>query len=188
LQLQETLPEEGARCQSCGNLTLVPGHLVLNEGYHVLGFAPAATRSDVRLRVAFHACNSCGHVCARVAPDELRSSIETHGSELIKQQLTLSDHGRYHELPDILEARQAADGVAEIDALVLAGNGLEAVRRFRQITGKTWDEVHATISHWADLTRARKLALFGWRRKGKLDDETDDEQRDHPMHDRVLDG
>jgi hypothetical protein len=70
---------------------------------------------------------------------------------------------------------------------VLAGNGLEAVRRFRQLTGKTWDEAHATIPTWFDLKRARKLAFFGWNPKGKLDVD-DSALREHPMRGRLLDG
>jgi hypothetical protein len=178
---------EAGRCQSCGESTLVLGHPVGGEGSQVFGFSPAATHASVKLRVAFHACTSCGHVWAMVAPDELRIAIERHGRELIKQQLESSVDGPYHDLPDIPEARKAADGVAEIDALILTGHGLEAVRRFRQLTGKTWDEVHATIPNWFDLKRTRKLAFFGWNPKGKLD-EDDFGVREHPMRDRLLDG
>jgi hypothetical protein len=179
---------EASRCQACGNSTFVPGSLVVSEGGRVYGFAPAFTHSYVKLRAAFHACTSCGHVWATVAPDELRSSIHRHGNSLVKQFLHSSVYGPYRDVPDVPEARKAAHGVAEIDALILAGNGLEAVRRCRQLTGKTWDDVHASIAKWADLGRARKLALFGWHPKEKLDDEEDSEQREHPMHDRLLDG
>ncbi len=179
---------DGIRCRNCGKATLVPGHLAVAEGSPIYGFAPAATRAHVRLRVAFNACTSCGHLWASVAPEELQSAIEIHGTELIKQHLVSAQSGRYRDLPDIPEAIQAADGVAEIDSLVLAGNGLEAARRFRHLTGTIWDEVHAIVSGWANLTRTRKLALFGWRPKGTPDDADDREQRSHPMHDRLLDG
>jgi hypothetical protein len=178
---------EVCRCKVCGNPSLVPGHLLGAEGSQVVGFAPAATYSHVRLRAACRACFTCGHVELSVAPGELRNSIELHGKELVKQYFRSIDAGTYHDLPDIPEARRAADGVAEIDSLILSGNELEAKRRYRQLAGKTWDEVNAMIPTWVDLTRARKLALFGWRPKGKLDAEEDSEQREHPMHDRLLD-
>ena len=81
-------------------------------------------------------------------------------------QLETSISGPYHDLPDIPEARQAGDCVVEIDALVLAGNGLEAFRRFRQLTGKTWDEAHATIPTWFDLKRA-EVGLLRLESEGK---------------------
>jgi hypothetical protein len=122
-----------------------------------------------------------------VAPDQLRAAIKTNGRELAKQYFESLASGPYHDLPDIPEARQAADGVAEIDALIWSGKVLDATRRYHELTNRTWDEVHATIPRWADLTRARKLALFGWHPKGKLDDD-DAELPKHPMRDRELDG
>jgi hypothetical protein len=174
-------------CPSCGKPTLVPGNLVVSENYPIHGFAPTGTQSHVKLRIAFQGCTSCGHVGASVVPEELRSAIERHGNELVKQNLVLSEFGRYHDLPDIPEARQAADGVAEIDGCLLAGNALEALRRFRQLTGQSWDDVHLVMSKWADLKRPRKLALLGWRPKHEIDDDKV-AIRDHPMHDHVLDG
>ena len=81
---------EACHCQSYGKPTLVPGHLVVGEGSQIFRFAPAATHSHVKVRVAFHACTSCGHVWARVAPDELRNTIDRFGKELIKQQFDLN--------------------------------------------------------------------------------------------------
>lgn len=109
------------RCQNCGEATVVPGQLLVSDGGGIYGFARAFTRSHVKVRVAFHACSSCGALWASVAPDELRNTIETHGRELVKQHLASGISGPYHGLPDIAEARQAADGVAEIDGLMLAG-------------------------------------------------------------------
>jgi hypothetical protein len=188
LTARRCLPMEDWRCQSCGKSTLVPGTIIDALCGPRFSFVPADTSAGVKLRVGFRACMSCGHVSASVAPDELRCAIEHHGAELIKQLLISYEIGRYHDVPDLPEARQAADGVAEVDASVLAGRVLEAKRRYRQLAGKTWDEVNATIPHWADLKRRRKLALFGWRREGKLDDEDEFQQSGHPMHDRLLDG
>ena len=94
----------------------------------------------------------------RASPEELRSAIEIHGTELFKQHLVSAQSGRYRDLPDIPEAMQAADGVAEIDSLVLAGNGLEAARRFRHLTGTIWDEVHAIVADWANTAEPRNDA------------------------------
>jgi hypothetical protein len=121
-----------------------------------------------------------------LAAVKLRANIETYGNELIKQHIEPSISGPYQGLPDIPEARQAADGVAEIDALVLAGRGGE-VRRYRDLTNTTWDQALEVVRGWRDLKRAQKLALFGWHPKGKAQpDET--ALRDHPMRDRFLDG
>jgi hypothetical protein len=176
------------RCPNCGEATVVPGRLVASEGTGIVGFAPAFTRSQVTLPIAFQACSACGNVWSSVAPEELRNAIETRGREVVKQHLASGRSGPYHDLPDIPEAKQAADAVTEIDALFLAGDGLVATRRYRQLTGKTWDEVHAVMSKWADLARADKLAIFGWHPKGKPAVEKNAEPRGHPMHDRLLDG
>ena len=175
-------------CPSCGKPTVVPGHLVGPENSPIVGFAPAATRYRIKLRIVVRACISCGHVGTALSPYELRSVIERHGNELVKQHLELLEKGRYHDLPDIPEAHQAADRVAEIDGWILAGNALEALRRYHLLTAHSWDEVHRIIAKWSDLERPRKLALLGWRPKGTLDDEDEPEQREHPMHDDLLDG
>ena len=95
---------------------------------------PLDTISNCAL--SFLACISCGHVGTAVTPYELRSAIERHGNELIKQHLELWKRDRYHDLPDIPEAHQAADRVAEIDGWILAGSPLEALRRYRLLTGQ----------------------------------------------------
>jgi hypothetical protein len=179
---------EACRCQSCGKPTVVPGHLVGTEGSQVWGFVPALTRSQVMLRVAFHACVSCGHVWAKVEPAEVRNAIEKRGKELIKQHLETCVSGPYRDLPDVPEARSAAEGVAEIDYLILAGNQLDATRRFRQLSGCIWDEAIDLIRGWVGLERAHKLVLLGWRPQGKDLDNESGRLQDHPMRDRVLDG
>jgi hypothetical protein len=179
---------ESNSCPSCGKPTVVPGHLVGPENSPITYFAPASARYHVKLRIVVQACTSCGHVGTAVSPYELRSLIERHGNELVKQHLELLEKGRYHDLPDIPEAHQAADRVAELDGWILAGISLEAVRRYHQLTGQSWDDVHRSMAKWTDLKRPRKLALLGWRPKGLLDDEDVPGQREHPMHDDLLDG
>lgn len=107
-------------CPSCGKPTVVPGQLVGLENSPIAFFAPAATRYHVKLRIVVQACTSCGHVGTALSPYELRSVIERHGNELVKQHLEILEKGRYHDLPDVPEAHQAADRVAEIDGLILA--------------------------------------------------------------------
>ena len=62
---------EASGCKICGNPTVVPGSLVGAEGSQGYGFTPAFSHSHVRLRAAFTACTSCGHLCASVVPEEL---------------------------------------------------------------------------------------------------------------------
>ena len=141
----------------------------------------------IQLTCGFLCCWSCGHVWGSLAPEELRVFIEDHGREVAKQHRDASEFGSDHGLPDRPEARRAAQGVSEIDALVLSGRKREARRRYRQLTGSTWYQALMAFRGWHDLERARKLALFGWSPK-------DESQAGksatlgHPLKDRLLDG
>jgi hypothetical protein len=89
-------------------------------------------------------------------------------------------------LPVTPDAIEAAQKVAEIDALVLLRQS-EATRRYRDLAACTWDQAINDVRGWHNLKRAEKLARFGWvlkepRRKD------DPEGRDHPMRDPLLDG
>ena len=174
-------------CEKCGAATVVPGQLRTPGDLDGMTFVPAGTTRGFGVRAVFRACLSCGHVWTSVMPEALRDSIRKHGHALARQYLIRCEKGPYYDLPDIPEARRAADGVAEIDLLMLEGNNVEAVRRYRQLTGQIWDDVHEAMRQWAELSRERKLALFGWSTKQKPEDEPAN-LRDHPMRDRVLDG
>ena len=122
-----------------------------------------------------------------VAPEELRAYIERYGNELIQQYVERIQAGPYHDLPDSSEARKAADGVLQIDSLIMEGRQPEATRLFRELTGKTWDQAIDSIGVWRDLKRAEKLARCGW----CLNDTAKPDQSEvlsHPMRDRLLDG
>jgi hypothetical protein len=122
-----------------------------------------------------------------VAPEELRAYIKRYGNELIQQHVERIEAGPYHDLPDSSEARKAADGVFQIDSLIMEGKQPEATRLFRELTGKTWDQAIDSVRVWRDLKRAEKLAWFGWgpRITSKPDRS---EELSHPMHDPLLDG
>jgi hypothetical protein len=122
-----------------------------------------------------------------LAPERLRVFIKRYGTELAKQHLESLVAGPYHGVPDDLEARAAAEGVAEVDALVLAERQGEATRRYRELTGTTWDQAVDVIHGWHNLERAKKLALCGWCPKDSPQAK-DSEVRDHPMLDHRLDG
>jgi hypothetical protein len=180
---------EAARCPRCNATTVIPGYVPSGEGV-ANSFVPYGTRASVALRgvkQTFLACWSCGHVTTSVAPEELRAYIERYGNELSKQHVERIEAGPYHDLPDCSEARKAADGVIQIDSLIMVGRQPEATRLFRELTGKTWDQAIDSIRGWRDLKRAEKLALFGWcpKNSSKLDQS---EALGHPMHDRLLDG
>ena len=118
--------------------------------------------------------------------EELRAHIGRYGNELIQQHVKRIDAGPYHDLPDCSEARKAADGVIQIDILMMEEKQPEATRLFRELTGKTWDQAIDSIRGWRDLKRAEKLALFGWAPRTSKPDLS--EVLAHPMHDRLLDG
>ncbi len=135
----------------------------------------------------FHCCLCCGHVWGRLRPEELRAFLGLNASELGKQHFETILDGPYHDLPDQPAAHEAADKVAEIDALMVTGKDAGATRRYRELTGTTWDQAIAGISAWRYHDRAKKLALFGWPPKEKTPAEGT-EPEGHPMRDRWLDG
>ena len=52
-------------------------------------------------------------------------------------------------------------GVAEIDALVLAGHLPAATRRLRELTGRTWDEAVNSMRNWRASKRRAKARDIG---------------------------
>lgn len=181
------------RCPRCNGETVVTGCPASPDGstyspcfvpFHIKSRLWAA---GVPLISSLGSCASCGFVWASLDPEQLRACIAKHGTETLKQRLEEIESGRYRGLPDVPEARVAADKVAEIDALILAGKSHAAIRRFRELAGVIWDEAIAIVPGWEDLERGRKLALFGWspEEKPKKDDPG---LSDHPLRDRLLDG
>jgi hypothetical protein len=176
------------RCPSCKASTVYPGRIVAPGEFGTgAWFVPHATKTSVGVQVRFFACAACGHVWSSIAPGELRASIDTHGSALARQYLRATNGPPNHDLPDVPEARRAGDAVAVIDFLILFGRDVEARRKFHEMSGSTWDDTHAHIAGWSDMTRTRKLALFGWRSKDEVLNGLA-QDRDHPMRDRDLDG
>jgi hypothetical protein len=182
---------EAERCPNCGESKTLLGRATTSEGGGVL-IVPAATNAfrwplGVPLSSGCRICLSCGHVWARLEPDQIVAFIGANGTELGKQYLEMIRKGPYRELPDFPEARAAAEGVAEIDALMVSGKEGEATRRYRELTGTTWDQAILAVRHWRDHVRAKKLALLGWCPKEKTPAE-DLKAQGHPMRDRWLDG
>jgi hypothetical protein len=73
------------------------------------------------------------------------------GDELAKQDMELAGAEPGHSLPDMPQARGAAQGVAEIDALIRAEKRAEATRRYQDLTAATWNQAIDTIRGWRDL-------------------------------------
>ena len=178
---------EGVSCPNCSGSKTLPGQLYYGESQGVV-FCPAGIRGFLGVPVfsGFCCCLDCGHVWSRLAPDQLEGLIGAHGTELAKQYLKTVHLGPFHDLPDHPAAREAALKAAEIDELVVKGRDGAATRRYRELTGKTWDQSIAQIGRWRHLVRTAKLALFGWSPKRKADKE--DRTQAHPMGDRWLDG
>jgi hypothetical protein len=178
-------------CPNCGGPAFLPGRVVAVEGQSVF-FSPAGTRAvgwnvGIPVSAGFQCCLRCGHLWSRLAPEQVKTFIGLRGTELGKQYLETLLEGPYHDLPDDPAAREAADKAAEIDALVVSCQEGAATRRFRELTGKTWDQSIADLRHWRDHDRTKKLALFGWRPKEKAEAKGHETQG-HPMRDRWLDG
>jgi hypothetical protein len=122
-----------------------------------------------------------------LSPDVLCNLIKTRGSVLARQQLDELQYGPDHGLPDSPLARLAAEKAREIDTLVLNEKHVDAIRRFHELTEFTWDQCLETMRGWRDLTRAKKLALFGWATKDKPQ-AAGVQSTEDPMRDRWLDG
>jgi hypothetical protein len=151
------------------------------------GMQALRAQLGVELSSGFLSCLSCGYVWSRLAPDQLRHFIRTHGDELVQQCLDFLERGPDRDLPDVPEARLAGLGVAEIDWLVLAGKVTAATRKLRELTGRTWDQVVNAMRFWRGLKRPQKLELLGWAPKRPFKDE-ESKTAEHPMRDPWLDG
>lgn len=177
------------RCPACGLTTGVLGEMLIEAkpGYG-LAFLPLGLRGSPRRKSGFRVCKVfrccavCGHLWGSLESNELLDFIRTEDEEPVRQYLSALEAGAARDLPDQSLAREAAARTAEIDLLVLEEKHPEATRRYRELTGVTWDEAIDTVRAWRDLGRAEKLALFGWRPKEPPGDPG------HPLHDRELDG
>jgi hypothetical protein len=177
---------ESRPCPVCKGTTVIPDHVRTDE---ILAprFIPChSTGPGVSLTFSFLSCCSCGHIWSSVDPKDLRSYIEEHGNELVRQQLEPYARDPFHGLPDCPDAHEAAKGVAEIDDLVFTGKTIEAIRRYRELTHTKWGQAGEDVRAWHNLKRVRKLAMFGWHSKeAEIEGKSAPE---HPMRDRWLDG
>lgn len=167
-------------CPRCGRPTVLAGHLI--EGSHSTGtprFLPEQVQMKlfagqwwgVEVAGKFRGCLSCGLVWSGLDANRLVAFVREHGGELDRQQLDEWDHGPMRGLPDTAAARLVVARVAEIDRWVRSDQAGNATRRYRELTGASWDQAVAAIEAWRDLTREAKLARLGWGdKKGRLDD------------------
>jgi hypothetical protein len=182
---------EAECCPNCRGSKILPGRVNSHAEVAPTWLVPAVANSirwniGIALSPAFHCCLSCGHVWTRLNPDQLRAFVGLNGTKLSKQYLEILDKGPYHDLPDLPAAREAADKVAELDALLIAVKDQEATRRFRELTGTTWDRAIAIVRKWRNYERETKLTLVGWHTKKKA--ESDEPAiAVHPMLDPWLD-
>jgi hypothetical protein len=135
----------------------------------------------------YRCCTTCGHVWATLNAEELREFLLAYGDELAKQDAGLVGGEQTETAPDVPQAWEAAQRVAEIDGLVRAEKRNEAARRYRELTAGTWDQAIDAVRGWRDLNRGQKPSLFGWSPK---EAPTGDQRasHDHPMRDTLLDG
>lgn len=190
--LDEGNAMDTGHCPGCGAATVFDGRMTPRGDSTGIGFEPHGTISSIwkpglDVPAQFRWCSSCGLIWTRLAPDTLRTYVRDRGGSLAWEHLQAVELGPAHDLPDCPEARRAAEGVAEIDSLVLSGRQPEATRRYREILRVTWDRAINDVRNWRERPRAERLGLFGWRPKGGATD-GDPKATGHPMHDPVLDG
>lgn len=170
---------EASRCPRCHQASVIHGRMVAQDSSPDEGFVPRNVRLFRHVQVvplaqrATYACVSCGHLWSAVDPAKLRQFIATWGEEIAKQELDEIDRGPYRDLPDISLAREIAENIAELDALVREGKP-GGVARYREMRGVIWDEAINAMRRWTKLTREEKLALFGWEPKAKTKAAADD--------------
>jgi len=179
-------------CPECGSPKVLLGRVFATNGHPVV-FVPHGidvtgwTVPGVGFPYDHLCCLSCGLLWTRVAPEQVRLTITQRGSPIARQLFAVMDSGPYHGLPDVPEARRAADCVVEIDRLMLDGRQPAATRRYRDLMHCTWDQAIDALRRWAELERDEKLSRFGWHPK----DVSSGRHREplaHPMRDRLLDG
>lgn len=118
------------------------------------------------------ACLGCGLAWSEHDPDLARAAIRAHGGELGRQLLDEVDRGPMRDLPDTAAAREVAAKVADIDHHARCSPENILARRYRELTGATWDEAVAAARNWRHLRREEKLARLGWvpKKAGPVDD------------------
>lgn len=170
---------EPERCPACNEPAVMPGQFLASGDYGTGcgGFGLERSRlfrtpPAAPLAANARACVSCGHVWSKIDPLKLRENIWKHGSEIDRQHLDEIDDGPFRDLPDTALARALGAKVQEIDALARTGRWGEAVRRYRDLQGVTWDQAHKDMNNWMNMHREDKLALFGWapKKKGPVDE------------------
>jgi hypothetical protein len=166
---------------------VVAGRVDVNEA-SAHGFAPRGLKGwnivYVPTNPEFWACADCGLVWSNVVANALAGFLEHNLGPLGMECYRALRGGAAWDLPDSDQAHAAAEAVLEINRLVLLDKRPEATRRYRELTGCSWDDANDAIAGWKKLQRAIKLARFGWVEKdkeGRLEGA-------HPMHDRLLDG
>jgi hypothetical protein len=181
-------------CPKCNAASIVPGGMVSRsgEGACVAVFAPVGMSRwrfaiGVGLAREVFACLSCGFVWTSTDPAALRGFVKKHATELGRQFLDSLELGPAHGVPDIPEARAAAERASEIDALLMAGQHGPATRHYREWTACKWHDAHEALGKWSRLKREEKLALLGWASKESLKVK-DSDLAPHPMRDPLLDG
>lgn len=178
---------EKPTCPACCSGVVVSGPVRTGE-YAGHGFVPRGLKgwntAYVPINPEFFACADCGMVWTNVVAGALPGFLERNLGPLGMECYRALRDGPGWDLPGHETAQAAARAVAEINDLMLRDRQPEATRKYRDLSGRTWDEASHAIFRWKKLTRAEKLALFGWEVKDK-------EGRiagAHPLHDRLLDG
>ena len=179
-------------CPRCQSLEVIAGDCVgeslINWSFWtrtliLSWFIPARTRffrwaMGVSFTRGFAACLSCGHVWGAVDPAALRSFVAQYCDEVVppaddevdRRLADLAAKAMEH-LPDTKAGREIAAILAALDRLVSSGKAADLPKRYRALTGATWEEAARVTREWQYRTREEKLQRLGRvEKKGPLDD------------------
>ena len=149
-----------APCPRCGGSVTVIGKIV-QPGSET---DTEINRDYTPFQEPVRACLGCGLCWTEVDPVANLAAMAQQ-SPLLRQIVDRLLHGSLGGLPDTEWGRRLAAEVAEIDDLVFRGRPNIAMRRYRQLTGKTWDRALIEMDDWRKISRDEKLARFGWKPK-----------------------
>jgi hypothetical protein len=181
------IPDPSSLCPKCQSPNLIGG-IVRGSGLKADDFLPnsagcAEPEAGLPLDKPFRCCTLCGLIWSRVDREEVLAFVKRRTEAAA--QLRAEHIAR--QLAEASGEELALVKISEIESQIAWGvEDGSAVRRFRELTGGTWDQAIRAINRWPDLTLKEKMAHFGWAPVEKIKVSLKANQV-HPLHDFELD-